>query len=74
MTTFAVIAAIVVALVAGGVAACIYVLRRIEAAGGAAERAARAEADLAATKRQTEIMLGADDAESVADDLDRGEF
>ncbi len=68
--------AVVALVVAGGV---IYALRRfvygrIAAGGAAADRAARAEADLEVAQRQGEIMAEQKDVKDVADDLDAGRF
>lgn len=69
--------AVVIALIVAG--AVVYLLRRhlydmLAAGGGAAERARRAEKDLAVTKKQGEIMVENRSVDDVADDLDRGAF
>lgn len=51
-----------------------YVYQQLQEGGGAAERADRAEADLAVAKRQGEIMAEQRDVEDVAKDLDDGSF
>ncbi|NUJ79338.1 hypothetical protein HUN39_04700 [Methylocystis sp. FS] len=65
------------ALVVAGVV--VYALRRyvygkLAEGGAAAERATRAQADLAVAKRQGEIMAQHKDVENVAKDLDAGGF
>ncbi len=71
-----VVIAIAAVIVAGAVA---YLLRRfvygkIADGGGAAERAERAEQDLAVAKKQSDIMAKDRSVEDVANDLDGGRF
>jgi len=71
-----VLIAIVAVIVAGAVAYLLrrYVYRQIATGGGAAERAARAEHDLAVAKKQSDIMAKDRSVEDVANDLDSGRF
>lgn len=76
MKPYVILIALAAVVVAGGV---IYALRRylygrIAEGGAAADRAERAEADLAVAKRQGEIMAEQKDVKDVADDLDAGRF
>jgi len=69
----------IVAILAAAAGAVIYALRvwmmkRIEAGGAAADRAERAEADLAIAKKQAEAMAKDLTTEDVARSLDAGEF
>jgi hypothetical protein len=49
-------------------------LARLVAGGVEREKARRAEADLRAAKRQTEIMMERRSVENVSQDLDHGRF
>ena len=50
------------------------ILAALSRSGQDAERAQRAERDLAAARRQSEIMLEKREPKDVADDLDAGVF
>jgi hypothetical protein len=70
LTTLAIIA--VAGVVSYGLGRAL--LARLVGAGGDAERASRAQADLRVAKEQGRIMAEQRTADDVADDLDHGRF